>query len=149
VSGKGKPSCGLGLPGQTDLLSSQAIKIDNIKGIQQAAISLRELVNGNFDTGRRMIKLTKTERLPKTASMQIRRPRALLVLSEVGFQGERYGRANLHQPPKKTGSTKAVSSPILSSSNTSAMASDSISKNFLLIVHVSLIMGGPSGVLPE
>jgi hypothetical protein len=38
-------------------------KMGGTKGIQQAAISSRELLNGNHDTGRRIIKFARTKPL--------------------------------------------------------------------------------------
>jgi uncharacterized protein YjbI with pentapeptide repeats len=66
-------------------------KMDDVKGLQQAILSSRELINGRYEDGRHMLKFTRTKpKSKKELALIPERPRALLVLGEPGFQTRKY-----------------------------------------------------------
>jgi hypothetical protein len=78
-----------------DFLSSEfgrpkhRCKMQDAKG--QAIISPDELLNGKYDDGTHTIKFIRTKpRSKKELALIPERPRALLVLGEIGFQSHKY-----------------------------------------------------------
>jgi uncharacterized protein YjbI with pentapeptide repeats len=66
-------------------------KMDGVAGLNQAVISKDELCNGQFEDGKHVLKFRRTKpRSKKELALIPERPRALLVLGEIGFQGAKY-----------------------------------------------------------
>lgn len=65
--------------------------MEGVTGIQQSAISSYELVGSKFNDGKKDFKFKKSKPLSPLQRLQLpERPRALLVLGEVGFQWNKY-----------------------------------------------------------
>lgn len=69
---------------------SDRCNMNDVTGIQQAGISSYELIGGfRFNDGKKNFRFAKDKPIKRAARAPVR-PRALLVLGEVGFQGHKY-----------------------------------------------------------